>query len=413
MPALPHPLASLIPSSNVLSVPTVRGLLGTATLESLYSDRSSFVGAFCNKEGQPEWARRIARYNRDEFHRDNPSSQRRFSEVASTLADDGAGKAWPNFRYALEQWAAGGKIGPQPYTVQQDYGSCVDASTTELLTSLMGWRVAQGTFREKFHRPAAWYFYANRGYCGDGWDCFALARVALQVGIAFRQPYTIGSNSVDFTDDDKNEQIVARTWCRSGIPAWMEDDSNASHPFEDGAITEFDGDVPAIRAIFAAGGALNTGGTNTSGGSKPFTIGRVGGHEQSIVGCDDSEEFRKFCRDVIGVTARDNDFPVIFNQTWGAGFSGECADKYWPPWWGPKPQGAWVWWASDVLRYFEGDIVAFLPRFKGVADPNPVPPPVPPLPPGPQPEPLPAMIDLTITQRIEPGDYLLVPKTHV
>lgn len=408
-----HPLANLIPVSNAIDIPSIRGLAATAMMELAYSESSSFVGAFCRGNASydmPSWATRIAAYDRDEFHDNTPGKKKHFSDVIDSLADDGAGRACPHHRYALEQWEAAGRPGPEPYTTQQDYGSCVDASTTELLTGLIGWRVNQGTFGEKYHRAAAWYFYADRGYCSDGWNCFSLAKVALRVGLAFRQPYDLPGGKVDFTNDDENERIVARQWCRNGIPSWISSHTSTNHPFEDGAITEFDGDVNAMRSLIANGGGFNTGGTNTSGGSKPFTIGRVGGHEQSCSSCDDSDEFRKWCKDIIGVTPRTNDFPVIMHQTWGPGFSGECADKYWPPWWGKKPQGAWVWWASDILKYFGGDIVAFLPRFKGVPG---VPVPSPPGPgPTPPPSPTPGqMIPVTFHEPVPAGRYILFPES--
>jgi hypothetical protein len=97
---------------------------------------------------------------------------------------------------------------------------------------------------------------------------------------------------------------------------------------------------------------------------------------QSGIGCDDSDEFRQFCKDVIGVSPRANDFPVVMNQTWGSGWRGECADKYWPSWWGPKPQGAWVWWASDVIHLLSCDY-AWLPRVKGFQRTTPLPNPTP------------------------------------
>lgn len=362
-------IADLIPSSNILSVPAFTGLLKTNALEAAYS-QSSFVGCFMDRDDQPTWARRVARWHRDEFRHDTPGKTKLFSDVK--LADD-AGKCHMNFRYALEAWAASGQIGVKPYSTAQDYGSCVDASASEHMTALLGWRAACPEFGEVYKLPAAWYWYADRGYCSDGWDGWSCATVALRRGVAFRQPYQSGNNKADFTDDDTNEQIVARSWCRSGIPSWMAE-LTKPFAFEDGAITEFDGDVSALCSLFAAGGILHTGGTRTSGGSKPFTVGSVGPHMQSAMGCDDSDEFRKFCKDVIGVKPRTNDFPVVFSQTWGPGWSGECANKYWPSWWGPKNEGAWVFWASDVLRYFNGDMFAWLPRVKGFPADNPVPP---------------------------------------
>lgn len=410
-----HPLAHLMPLSNVIAIPAFSAAAGMSALVAAYTPgESTFIGAFCDNDDFPDWARRIARYNREDFRKNTPGVKKQFGDIASELADDGAGRVLANYRHALDVWIAGGKQGPEPFSCQQDYGSCVDASAAEHMTAMLGWRAAQPSFNEKYELPAAWYWYADRGYCGDGWDGSGIAAVALRRGIAFRKKYDIGGKSVDFTDDDKNEQIVARQWCRTGIPEWMYQETQTNHPLEDGCITEFNGSVADVRAVMAAGGIIQTGGTYTSGGSKPFTIGRVGGHMQSFMGADDSDEYRKFCKDTLGVTPRTNDFPVIASQTWGRGWSGECADKYWPGWWGPKPQGAWVWWASDMIKYFRGDMFAWLPRFKGIAA-GPTPPPPPPPPPGPLPT-----DQLYFTGTVEAmlgdkslGKFLLVPKPEL
>lgn len=410
-----HPLADLIPLSNVISLPMMGAAQAAKALEACYDyETSKFIGCFLDNDEMPSWARRIAAYNRDEFKHDNPNKKLKFSDV--TMYASGEGKAMPNWRYALDMWLANGKKGVEPYTNYQDYGSCVDASAAEHTTGMLGYRAVQPGNHERYEDAAAWYWYADRGYCGDGWDGWGCAKVALKRGIAFRKAYDLPGGKIDFTDDDKNEQIVARQWCRTGIPSWMAEYTQANHAFEDGAITEFDGDIKGVREILAEGGIIHTGGTNTSGGSKPFAIGRVGPHMQSVAGGDDSEEYRKFCKDVIGVPARDNDFPVVFHQTWGSGWSGECADKYWPAWWGPKPQGAWVWWASDLVKYFRGDMMAWLPRFKGVPDLNP---PQPPQPPVPIPGPLPNNEFyfsgyVTAMQAGKPvGEFIMVPRPRV
>lgn len=379
-------LANLIPDSNTLNAAFASPKAASSILEAAYSEGSGFVGVFADDEDQPTWARRAARYLDDEFLFGTPGHRKWFSDVETELAD-GAGECHPNFRYALDFWLEAGQQGVEPYTAQQDYGSCVDASCGEHESVLFGWRArnhaalaARGEQPEEYRHASAWYKYADRGYCSDGWNGSGIATVALRVGCAFRIPYEIGGNSVDFTGDDENERIVARTWCRSGIPGWMRDHTQANHHYADGAITRFDGGVTELRKVFAAGGIIHTSGTRTSGGSKPFSIGRVGPHMQSGVGCDDSEQFRRFCRDVIGVAPRDNDFPVVMNQTWSTmqnQWSGECADEYWPDWWGRKPAGAWVWWASDVIERLSCDY-AWLPWVKGFPASTPIPPVPPP-----------------------------------
>ena len=374
-------LRSLIPDSNRLEVAFARSN-GVAhdkagLLEAAYA--SGFVGAFVDKEGQPNWARRAARYLKDEFlspvHSDVPGTKKLFSDVASQLAD-GDGERHINCRHALELWEAGGRQGPKPYSCNQDYGSCVDASCSEQETAMFGWRARQPSFGEIFKFAAAWYKYANRGYCSDGWGGSGIATVARRVGCAFRTKYQVGSVNVDFSDDDENENIVARQWCRSGIPADLAAYTQANHGYADGAITNYDGDHRGFKKVLKAGGALHAGGVRTSGGSKPFTRGGTGAHMQSTVAYDDTEECRKWFADNHNITWAADDFPLVNHQTWGPGWRGECGDAYWPPFWGPKPEGAWVcsakWWLSDV-EY------AWLPWAKGYVGvgPTPVPTPIP------------------------------------
>ncbi len=368
-------LSQLIPADNRIEVALSRASAFVATdiLQAAYKPDSGFVGCFLDEEGQPSWARRAARYLDDEF--DETGGTLLFGDVLSSLADDGAGKCLVNFRHALDLWKAGGSQGPKPFSQRQNYGSCVDASVGSHECSLFGWRVAQGTFGEAYKYSSGWLKYAERGYCSDGWNGAGAATAAKKVGCAFRRQYTLAGLSVNFVDNDVKERTVAREWCRSGVPAWMKTET-LKHAYEDGAITRFQGGVKELRAVFAAGGIVHTSGTRTSGGSKPFTIGSVGPHMQSGIGCDDSDEFRKFCRDVIGVQPRANDFPVIMDQTWGSGWKGECAAQYWPAWWGEKPEGAWVWWASDVLSRLSCDFV-WLPRVKGFPGDGPQPPPLP------------------------------------
>lgn len=370
-------LANLIPESNRLEVAFAARNVATALLQDLYAPSSGFVGVFLDEEGQPDWARRAARYLADEFLHDTPGKTKLFGDVLSSLTDDGAGQCHPNWRYALDAWIAGGRKGVEPYSAQQDRGSCVDASCGEHETALFGYRAAKmPEVNEEYRHAAAWYKYAERGYCSDGWNGSGIATVARRVGAAFRMKYALDGHEVDFTDDDANEQLVARTWCRTGIPTWLKEHTSQHHAYQDGAITKFEGGVQELRALFAAGGVIHTSGTRTSGGSKPFTIGSVGPHMQSGVGCDDSDQFRQFCQDVIGVKSRADDFPVVMNQTWGSGWRGECADQYWPSWWGPQPQGAWVWWASDVIDRLNCDY-AWLPRVQGFPRATPAPVPIP------------------------------------
>lgn len=384
-------LLKVIPSSNAFDFRALRrGSTSRAkSLADVYSSRSGFHGAFIRHEDAPFWSKDLANYHRDEFHAEGTKGKTRFSDLysevkaraaANSMAGDLSSRAL-NFLPAIKKWLADGKKNVMPFSEEQDYGSCVDASFAALVTALLGWRAANPQIvgvTEEFIHAAAWWLYSFRGYCSDGWDGFSLATQARKHGMLLRRSYSSGSSTVDLTDDDKDESLMARTYCRSGPPQWMQDIALRDHPFEDGACFEFDGETPAdMMLVLAAGGCLHFGGTRTSGGSRPYTVGSVGGHQQTCYGGDGSEEFRRHSRDVIGIALGDSDFAIINDQTWGSGFDGECADKYWPSFWQEKPQGAWVWKASQLLNYFSGDIMAWLPKIKGIPGQGPPQPPVP------------------------------------
>jgi len=368
-------LTEIIPADNRVDLAllkTAAGEISTSAMEAIYREDSSFIGCFIDREDQPLWARRAARYLNDEFD-DVAGKKRLFGDVLSSLAETGEGKCLANFRHPLELWKAGGSKGVRPFSQRQYRGSCVDASVGSHECVLFGYRAASGRFGEVYKFASGWLKYAEWGYCSDGWNGAGAASAAYKVGCAFRTKYDLSGGSCDFTDGAVNENYVARSWCRSGVPSWLKAET-LKHSYEDGAITRFQGGVKELRSVFANGGIVHTSGTRTSGGSRPFQIGRVGPHMQSGLGCDDSDEFRKFCSDVLKISPRKDDFPVIMDQTWGSGWSGEIASAYWPSWWGEKFEGAWVWWASDLLKYLSVDFV-WLPMVKGFAGDGPTPPP--------------------------------------
>jgi len=372
-------LANLIPDDNVADMRLfgdVGNGGGNIMADVVYSPSSNFIGTFIDDDESPSWARISARYLDDEFLHDTPGRIKYFGDVLPQLENDGAGECWPVFAAGFAAWERANQPCPPPYARDQDRGSCVAMSAAEHMAALLGWRIIHGGFDEVYKFDPSCLWYAGRGYCSDGWNGGGCASIALRTGAVFRTIYGSGSNSVDLRDEDGDEQVAARTWCRTGIKSWLSDISSKAHPFEDGAITRWQGGMKELRALFAAGGVIHTSGRRTSGGSKPFTIGSVGPHMQSGVGCDDSDDFRRFCQDVIGVQPRDDDFPVVMNQTWSTELGqwrGECAPQYWPEWWGRQPAGAWVWWASDVLSRLSCDY-AWLPRVKGFLSDSPLPP---------------------------------------
>lgn len=391
-----------LPANNVLDVRSYRMASSptakTNALADAYSPGAGFAGVFMADKGQPGYddqtreAKEIGNYFRDKFHAEAPSGHPTWlGEVAGGLRS-GDGGCRMNHRAALEVYFKSGKKGVEPFSTAQDYGSCVDASWSELVCALLGIRAADPQYREVWKSSASWYAYALRGFCSDGWNSFACATASRKIGIALRCVYELAGLSVDLTDDDRSENTMARTWCRNGPPQVMRDYTLANNPWEPGAIVEFEGSLKELKDCFASDGVLHFSGTRQSGGSKPFTPGSVGPHQLGAYGYDDSDEGRKFFQDVVGYKLDSDDFAVHCGQTWGPGWSGECADKYWPPHWGPKTQGSWICSAKWFLKNLSLDTVLF-PKLKGVpGDPLP-----------PTPTPSPALVGTLYGETIPSG----------
>jgi hypothetical protein len=166
--------------------------------------------------------------------------------------------------------------------------------------------------------------------------------------------------------------MVTSTWCRTGIPAWLKDWTVKTFTFDPTAITKFDGSLDALRRLVAAGGQFHHGSNSTAGSSNPDSWKRIGGHAQTMFGGDWSERTLRFFADQGYKLTVANDFWVPNHQTWGNGWSGQTAAKFWPSWWGKQPQGAWVSRASSLLSRVDG--YAYLPRFPWFPGTSPAPP---------------------------------------
>lgn len=371
----PHPLAHLIPDSNEFVLRALQFSPDelTSTVEAIYNSQQ-FSGCFIDSDG--DWQGRIVRYDEDEFLGET-EGPKRFSEIVDSLPLDGDDGCHVYTGATFDRWAMEGKGSEKPFSIFQDSGICVDSSNVEMKWGLIGYLVANSGGRFAMPWGPAHYAYAERGYCGQGWSTSACATVNSRVGICPAMLIEVGSNKLDFDGENKHEKTVTSTWCRSGIPSWLKTWTVENFAFAPEAITQFDGGLDALFKLFAAGGQLHHGANYTSGGSTPDVWKRIGGHAQTTFGGDRSERTVKWFADLGYKLTKANDFWVATHQTWGS-WSGQTAAKFWPAWWGPQPQGAWVSRASSVLERVRG-MYAYLPRFpwfKGTG-PGPIVPPQP------------------------------------
>jgi hypothetical protein len=241
---------------------------------------------------------------------------------------------------------------------------------------LIGYLVSKSAGKFSMPWGPSHYAYAERGSCGQGWSTSACATVNSRVGICPAMPIEVGGNRLDFDGENKHERTVTSTWCRSGIPAWLKAWTVERFAFAPEAITQFDGGLDSLLKRFSAGGHLHHGSNATSGGSTPDSWKRIGGHAQTTFGGDRSERTVKWFTDLGYRLTVPGDFWVATHQTWGSSFSGAAAAKFWPAWWGPQPQGAWISRASSLLDNVRGTY-AYLPRFAWFPGSGPVTPPPP------------------------------------
>jgi hypothetical protein len=226
--------------------------------------------------------------------------------------------------------------------------------------------------REAFKWLMAFYAYAFRGYCGHGWYTSAAGSVSLQHGYCFALPDVAGRKMLAEQD---SESLVAQSWCRNGPPADVREFvSSRGWKMAQGSVTKLTGGVDSLKDVFRARGQVHHGSNYTSSSSTPNNLKRIGGHAQTAFGGDWSERTLKFFRDK-GINYSESNFPVVNHQTWGGSWSGAVAANYWPDWWGPRPQGAWVCSSSQFLANFMSSAYVHLPNMVGWPSDAPVPPP--------------------------------------
>lgn len=323
---------------------------------------------------------RAARWMRDKF-RDVAGGRSQFEEVYDSIAPmAGTEGGYLSSIDAFATWKPAPDAVDWLFQFVQDSGDCVGASGVKLLQGLMGTRAADPANREAFRYLPAMWTYAFRGACGSGWFMGAHAAEILEHGYAFALPDFCG---VNYDHEDDSESYTVSKWCSAGPAQKFRDFVNAKGwKFEEGAITEFGGGVDAIKRVVQAKGQIHHGSVYTSGSSKPSCpnsnrLTRCGGHAQTMFGAFWDEKTLTFFNDM-GFKFTPDDFPCVNHQTWG-NWSGGVDPKYWPSWWGPKPEGAWICSANQMLDRFLGEAYVYLPRCKGWPDdsPGPVVPPAP------------------------------------
>lgn len=373
--------ADLIPDQDFSLSAIPGGRTKAAALDAAY--RNGLSG--CWIPGEDSSMEKVVRYAEHELRDTLGRNSFTFDRAIESqlTADTDTEYGYVASKDAYEQWESGADelADDWLFGVQQNWGDCVDAHLVEILQGLLGTRAADPENYEVFRWLATWWSYAFRGYCSHGWSIYDAANVILKHGYCLAMPEIAG---IPYLTEQQGETAVARSWCRSGPPRAMQDFVDSmGWRFEPGAITKFDGGVDALKDVIRLKGQVSTGSNCTARNGIPGEIKRIGGHAQGLFGGEWSDRILEWFASKGIRRFSEDDFPCVVHQTWSLGtnqWSGETDDKYWPPWWGPKPPGAWILSARQAVSSLFRSAVVYLPQLKGTPKEGP------PSPPEPKPE---------------------------
>lgn len=346
-----------VPDSNrlVIDMRAADGGFRSQLADSLAHAYQSFCGCFLTNEECPSWARRIEQYERDTFRDTAPFP--RFSEHGSHLAvNSGKGKRACNWNFAMA-------LDPKAFLGYQDYGNCTFASMGwKTMTMIMGVRILGLKVEERWRARHGTVWYCTRGHCGQGSALSQAARSVVTYGLQVLDQY----DGYDFRDEDYDEQC-GNSWCRSGPPRDLVAQTQTN---KHKAVSLLDDSSPeAWMDVVYNGGSIHTGSVTTAAknGDPVSSFTSVGPHAQSIIGYDDTEEFRDWYYQK--TNKRLTDPVVIFSQTWG---DQQYVVKNWPDHlWGRRPQGAFVLPLPGVIDRMGADAYAYGPDADGFK-PHPI-----------------------------------------
>lgn len=305
-----------------------------------------FAGCFVDVEDAPDWARKIARQERDRFFLsvDKP----RLTDHGPPIAGTGKGKRATHYNLAL-------KLHRQCFTGAQEYGNCVAASLGWAGLNLLSGVQILG-MKKPFEFTDVYgtaLVYATRRSPGAGMTLSTAARTSTQMGTQTRSLYCDGK--YDLRKEDEDEYWGDR-WGKTGGPP---DDLVAETKRNlVTAVADMGGaGGEAVQDVVYNGGFVHTGSTLTAADNADpvSSLRSIGGHAQTIIGYDDTDECRDWYKNKTGKAL--NDWFAIFDQTWGPGW---ITMRNWPTHlWGEYPEGAFVLKGQDAMRLVRSDAYAY------------------------------------------------------
>jgi len=329
--------------------------------EEIYGDESDIeqaymngaVGAFIDEEGQPDEYREAAQQGDAEFF--DANGQYSSEAFPADWYGAGEGRRAVYFNYALRFDG-----NPTPvFKIKQETGNCVAASSGDVgISHLLGVSIFLLKKPYQWDGGGSTLAYAFRGHCGQGASLGVLAKAYQEYGYAVRKPYVDGKYNLR---DSHTDQQLSRRHC-SNPERTLADLIEETKQSKIGTISYFDGDVQEAIDIIYAGGVLWTGSTYTASknGDPVCSSARVGPHAQTLIGYDDTQEFKDWYKSKTGKTLNE---PVFFGQqTWG---NIRYVKSNWAEHlWGKQNQGVFVLRWSDARKMMR-TCYAMLPDLQG------------------------------------------------
>jgi hypothetical protein len=300
-------------------------------------------------EGEPDYARQIARAADMEFRASCRNGYRAEEVMSGPIVGSGKGKRSVLFQATM-------KVHPQTLAGSQDYGNCTSWMTREMTGTLMAIAHLLGTAQHPEDRPGTAVVYGSRGHSSQGMALSTAMSVIHNKGIQLEAAYCDGRYDLS---TERADESAGNSWGRSGPPGCILEAIHNDRVDQVSAVR----DVDAAMDLLASGYPIGTGSTLTGGSGDPIcSLKRIGGHAQACLGYDDTDEFRDWYKQATGKTLREAVF--LMDQSWG---NWNSLSHYPEHLWGPACEGLWVVTRSDFGKiindwgnaYAIADLVGF------------------------------------------------------
>lgn len=298
-------------------------------LASWYARHS---GVLSDHDDCPAWARRVARYDRDQFiARAGVNRYRVESVFPGELAGTGEGKKSLNHLYVLDYI-------PTAYDGNQDYNNCRSWSMKFSTMTVLGMDIAAGDLHRSEWRHGTALVYGLRKSGNDaGMSMSRGCEIVTTIGQSEQKDYGF----VDLSTE-KADESYGVSWGRNGPPAELlaavkGDQIERAYWIEQPT-------AQLCKDLWYNQATLDTGASVTGSGPGNPLVGLKswGGHAQAATGYDDTDECRARLNLPVGESV------VFMQQSYGGDW---IAINNWPDdLWGKRPEGCWPITMTNFLK---------------------------------------------------------------